>query len=153
MHASPHHYHIVYRQPVRLVFFFLTPKKKYCDYMLKADQIILYSFYINSQKYSDYIETHIKCLHMYPVTKKTPEYYCKSTNCRSVLIFASFEEVIRQRKIVPSKNCNKRLLMSVLDSSNFNMLTFCILYMINVEYFYQVCFVNFLFCTKRILYI
>ena len=38
--------------------------------MLKADQIILYSFYINSQKYSDYIETHIKCLHMYPVTKK-----------------------------------------------------------------------------------
>jgi hypothetical protein len=118
--------------------------------MLKADQIILYSFYINSQKYSDYIETHIKCLHMYPVTKKTPEYYCKSTNCRSVLIFASFEEVIRQRKIVPSKNCNKRLLMSVLDSSNFNMLTFCILYMINVEYFYQVCFVNFLFCRTDI---
>jgi hypothetical protein len=32
------------------------------------------------------------------------------------------------------------------------MLTFRILYNVNVEYFYQVCFVNFLFCTKRILY-
>ena len=37
-----------------------------------------------------------------------------------VLMFAYFEEDVRERKIVPSKNCNKRLLMSVLDSSNFN---------------------------------
>ena len=44
--------------------------------------------------------------------------YCTSTHFRGVLIFASFEDV-RQRKIVPSKNCSKRLLMSVLDSSSF----------------------------------
>ena len=29
------------------------------------------------------------------------------------------------------------------------MLNFRILYMMNVEYFYQVCFVNFLFSTKK----
>ena len=52
--------------------------------------------------------------------RNTQNNYCKSTNFHCVLIFASFEEDVRQWKIVPSKNCNKRLLMSVLDSSNFN---------------------------------
>ena len=33
--------------------------------------------------------------------------YCKSTNFRSVLIFASFEEDVRQRKIVPRKIVTK----------------------------------------------
>jgi hypothetical protein len=42
--------------------------------------------------------------------------YCKSTHFRCVLIFSSFEEDVRQLKIVPLKNCNKRLLTFVCQS-------------------------------------
>jgi hypothetical protein len=42
--------------------------------------------------------------------------YCKSTHFHCVLIFSSFEEDVRQLKIVPLKNCNKRLLTFVCQS-------------------------------------